>query len=277
MVDGWKSDKPRLISLTNPTASPANKVFVVKERDVMGKTGIAIAKALGMSQVPGPEDDVAIHLISGFPAAKDAELPKKNGGIDVFYITKSPGFKKIGLLRGDEKYNRTLRQKAEDEVAGATGSGGKPADDKAIELLQKQQLIEWWIANRVVLVRVISADRSDREGGKGYFSRLDSIKGKTPKQMEGLLGFKSGSLSSGAKVFSLKPDQLRPRDFEMKGYTHLPGGKPTNFKGKSKEEIEKELKSMKYPPGGGVLQIDVTSAKSVTNLTRTPLRYDQSL
>ena len=63
----------------------------------------------------------------------------------------------------------------------------------------------------------------DRVGG--YFTCVRAIRFQTPQAMEDILGFASGTFASGVSVWKLK--SLPTSDqFELKGYTQLPGGNP---------------------------------------------------
>lgn len=250
--------------------------MVALERELFGKASPDLCKVFGLAP-PKPRDDVSIFRLRDYPQGSEIELPKRNGGVNLFGITEPPGFVRHGLLRGDEKYNRVLRQRPDDEVLTPINPRNKAIKDKkTIYLLQRKSLIERLVEKGIVLARVIDSNRPDQDGCAGYFTRLDSIKGKTPKDMEHLLGMKAGTYEKGVKVFTLAPSRLDPREFLTRGYSYLPGGKPTNFRNMTEEEIEEKLKTMKFPPGAGLFQIEVTKRNSVRRLKRH-LGYEERL
>lgn len=108
MVKGRAFAKEGLITLNRPTSPPSGKLPVVKAHFVLGKTGAELAKALHLSGALKADEDLTVFLMTGLPQAGEVELPGKVGTLSVFPILKSPGFKKIGPLRGDEKYPREI-------------------------------------------------------------------------------------------------------------------------------------------------------------------------
>jgi len=83
----------------------------------------------------------------------------------------------------------------------------------------------------------------------GYCTTLKYVLGRTPAQMEDLVGLKSGSkLAHGAEVFTVAPLPTRGQ-FKLRGYTQCPGGVPTNDPGYVSHPL--------YPPGAGVPQWDL--------------------
>jgi hypothetical protein len=87
---------------------------------------------------------------------------------------------------------------------------------------------ELWPVKVLSLARTMELERNqgrklDRVGG--YFTCARAIRVKTPRDMEAILGFSPGFFSSGVSVWKLNhlptPDQ-----FELRGYTQLPGGNP---------------------------------------------------
>ncbi|MDX2154417.1 MAG: hypothetical protein SFV54_26990 [Bryobacteraceae bacterium] len=82
-------------------------------------------------------------------------------------------------------------------------------------------------------VKVISMDRKAELRAQygpltkmgGYFTVLRAVQGRTPEEMEDILGFARGYLRSGASVWRFKRLPL-PAEYELRGYSQLPGGSP---------------------------------------------------
>jgi len=99
----------------------------------------------------------------------------------------------------------------------------------------KSLVIEKWLSGPELWpVKVLSLSRTlelERKQGRkldrvgGYFTCTRAIRARTPQAMEAILGFAPGFFSSGVSVWKLThlptPDQ-----FELRGYTQLPGGNP---------------------------------------------------
>lgn len=92
----------------------------------------------------------------------------------------------------------------------------------------------------------------------GYFGVLRAISGRTPEQMEDLLGFHRGYLASGATVWKFK-DLPLPHQFELRGYSHLPDG--GEFNGQVIRTapgrpvfVDSQGQLVEFPPGLGVEQ-----------------------
>ena len=104
---------------------------------------------------------------------------------------------------------------------------------------EKQLLEEWQEAKLTELRGAISARTLEQPvkvvplrgtpptASGGYFTQEKFIVGKTPVEMEAVLGI-YGKLSLGAYVLQFK-SALRKGDFESKAYTYLPDGKPYQF------------------------------------------------
>ena len=143
----------------------------------------------------------------------------------------------------------------------------------------------------------------------GFVTRERWIIGKTPREMESLLGFRPGRMAQGAGVYAL--DRLpQASEFDFAGYTHLPSGmsiseaaaarsagttrSPQQQKLRALIDIDKTKKTMlnswtlvgrerlvkvvpvlrlepeSYPPGDGVEQWKLLNAVPAT-LVRQPL------
>jgi hypothetical protein len=91
-----------------------------------------------------------------------------------------------------------------------------------------------------VLIREIS----------GWFGTEIFLLGKSPEQMEKLLGFKTGYLANGVDVFEFRRP-IQSDDFDLLGaYTYLPNGQ------------EWDGKDLRWPPGLGVPQWRLKAAVS---------------
>jgi hypothetical protein len=76
----------------------------------------------------------------------------------------------------------------------------------------------------------------------GYFTQQKFVWGKTPEEMEVILGI-FGKLRSGAYVLQFEAP-LKPGDYENRAYTYLPGGK----------EYKPDPAETAYLPGSGAPQ-----------------------
>ena len=117
------------------------------------------------------------------------------------------------------------------DIAELLRRGGEltPAEEK--------QLLQEWQESKLAGLRDATSARTLDQPVKvlprlgappkiatGYFTQQKFIVGKTPAEMEAVLGI-FGKLAPGA--FILQFDRpLRENDFEAKAYTYLPDGKP---------------------------------------------------
>lgn len=61
----------------------------------------------------------------------------------------------------------------------------------------------------------------------GYCTQFKFIAGRTPEEMEPMVGFRANSkLSAGAEIFIVSP-LPKMHEFALRGYSHLPAGVPT--------------------------------------------------
>lgn len=81
---------------------------------------------------------------------------------------------------------------------------------------------------------------------RGYFTQQKFIWGKTPEEMEVILGI-FGKLRSGAYILQFKAP-LKPADYENRAYTYLPGGK----------EYKPDPAETVFLPGSGAPQWTLT-------------------
>lgn len=106
-----------------------------------------------------------------------------------------------------------------------------------LEKINSQHLEEWHSSPGERPVKVIGksppeqeqkVDRQpapDLDHVNGYFTQVKWIAGKTPEQMEKVLGLKPKDLEYGAIIQEFK-EFPRTDQFEVRGYTNTPGGKP---------------------------------------------------
>jgi hypothetical protein len=84
----------------------------------------------------------------------------------------------------------------------------------------------------------------------GYCTSFKYVVGRTPSEMEDILGFASGTkLALGAEIYVIDPLPTAAQ-FELRGYTHLPGGVATNDPSYRAD--------LRYPPGLGAPQWELT-------------------
>lgn len=83
----------------------------------------------------------------------------------------------------------------------------------------------------------------------GYCTSLKYVAGRTPDEMEAILGFKSGTkLQNGADVFRVEPLPTVDQ-FELRGHSQTPAGVP---------QINGQIVDARYPPGLGVPQWELS-------------------
>jgi hypothetical protein len=110
--------------------------------------------------------------------------------------------------------------------------------------LKQLAIQKWSTGGSNGLVKIVSAERGALQKVGGYITQEKYIVGKTPAEMERLLGLPAGELKNGASAMRL--NRLpNPNEFELRGYTNTPGGLPYN---------PGDL----YPPGLGVPQWQIS-------------------
>lgn len=151
---------------------------------------------------------------------------------------------------------------------------------KALVIEKWQSGPEYWPAKVMAATR--AAELEGKLGKKlgsvgGYITCLRNVCGKTPAQMEDLLGFQKGAFGSGVVLWKL--DRLpKPEEFELRGYTYLPGGE--RFDGAvvrrsnlpRPQYFEKDGTPSKFPPGLGVEQWELSPGVMVpaTEIQKVP-------
>jgi hypothetical protein len=118
------------------------------------------------------------------------------------------------------------------------------------EIKLKKLVLDTWSAfGPDTLVKVMAAGSTPVAGrAVGYCSTIKFVIGRTPAEMESVLGLRSGTkLSSGAEIFAVFP-LPSAEEFDLRGYTHTPEGIPTDVKTPHPD----------YPPGQGAPQWDLS-------------------
>jgi hypothetical protein len=140
---------------------------------------------------------------------------------------------------------------------------------------------ELWPVKVLSMTRTLELEQKQGSGKLdavgGYFTCLRAINGRTPAEMEQILGFVDGTFSSGVSVWRLEKLPAAS-DFELRGYTQTPGGE--TFDGivlrRSDQHRPQYLTSdgtpVKFPPGGGVEQWELrpTFLAPAKELARVP-------
>ncbi len=112
----------------------------------------------------------------------------------------------------------------------------------------KAMVIEMWRRGGPdTLVKVAPKGTTpDPSRSAGYCTTIKYLLGRSPAEMELLVGLAVGSkLAGGADIFRLSPLPLAAQ-FELRGYSQCPAGIPTNAPG--------YVPHPGYPPGQGVPQ-----------------------
>jgi len=108
----------------------------------------------------------------------------------------------------------------------------------------KQMVIESWKqggGNRPV--KIVSVQRGASPRVRGYITQEKFVRGRTPEQMEKLLGLPEGELTTKGQGAIIEVLEQIPSEgqFELRGYTQRPGGKAFE-------------PGEPYPPGLGIPQ-----------------------
>ena len=118
-------------------------------------------------------------------------------------------------------------------------------------------------------VKVTARDRplKDATGipqASGYISTIKFLVGRTPREMEDVLGLGVNKyngrrvLDSGANIYILtRPPRID--EFELRGHTHMPDGRFTN----DTDYAPKPEDARMYPPGLGAPQWQISSSVTV--------------
>ncbi len=120
-------------------------------------------------------------------------------------------------------------------------------DLASTELRQKNRIIDMWRqGGGDTLVKVMAKGRvADPGRAVGYCTTVKYLAGRTPVQMEKIVGFEEGTiLKDGAELFQVWPLPA-PDQFLFRGYSYLPAGVP---------QIDGQVIDTRYPPGSGAPQ-----------------------
>lgn len=272
--NAWNKAKPDVFVFSK-SKSPPGTPLAVEAKKIGGKSGAELAKMAGLGDLK-PEQDLTVFAVR-LPIDKEAiGAPVKKKGVPLYPLGKSAKLTPVGFLRADEKHKPGyLRKKPSDPLVWQDKDARPPMYDpkKMIQILQQDTLDAWAKKSRQI-VRVIAAGRPDSDGKAGYFTLASAAKGKTPKQLESVLGFKSGTFKEGVKVFVAKTAQLSLSNVDFKGYTNTIGG---ICRSEMTEDEWTEARK-KYKPGLGVVQIVVTKPINVKNVTgKTTLGYSDKI
>jgi hypothetical protein len=125
----------------------------------------------------------------------------------------------------------------------------------------KSIVIEMWKCGGMdTLVKVAAKGTApDPSRSSGYCTTFKFIVGRTPSEIEQIVGLAIGSkLVSGADIFVVDPLPL-PAQFELRGYSQCPAGVPT--------DAPTYIPHPGYPPGLGAPQWEL-SGYSQTGWTK---------
>jgi len=109
------------------------------------------------------------------------------------------------------------------------------------EAVLKRQVIAYWEAsphNRPV--KVTAVVRDPMFWTEGFITCYKFVAGRTLEEVEKILGLPSGELGTGAYFYEFMR-LPKANEFELKGYSQCPDGKPW-------------VPGSKYPPGLGAAQ-----------------------
>lgn len=274
----WNTSRATIYAFSKSTGSSPVRL-AVESRKIGGKTGVEVAQMVGIGKLK-PQQDLCVYCLK-MPVDRHAvEKMVKKGGIPFYGLTKAARLSPVGFLRSDEKHKPGfLRKKTADKPAWTVTDKRNPVfDAAAMRSIRIQATLNGWAKKSGVVVRILEASRRDSDATTGFFALASDVKGKTPQQLESILGFRKGTYKNGVNVFTAKTSKLSISNVDMKGYTNTPNGEPTDFKGLSKEQIKKKLETMPYPPGKGVVQFKVTKKIAVKKVTtKAPLGYKEKV
>jgi hypothetical protein len=129
----------------------------------------------------------------------------------------------------------------------------------------KSLVIEVWNEQHPTLVKVVSAERGPSTAVGGYITNEKFVLGRTPAEMERILGLTLGELGDGAHVMRLNRLPTS-EEFELRGYTNTPAGQ-TYIEGVS---------DPRYPPGLGAPQWQLKKGVQLPSTTAKFVRLGDS-
>lgn len=249
-----------------------------------GRSGQDLAKVLGLGRLRKGQELLVASI--EFPIDQEKYLgPVSLKGYRAQIFKNGIKYRILGFLQCEEKFRKNyLRKRLSDPIVWSTSdSRGVEYDAEKMHTISVQAVIESWAASGITLARVTKASASENDGKKGFFTHLKCIKGRTPQQMENILGFKSGYFREGIHVYLASPSQLSVSKVIMKGYTYLDPNKEFKKKlaaqGLTEETIAAIIKSESpWKSGDGVIQFVVKSNIAVKKMTnKSPLGYKDKL
>jgi hypothetical protein len=119
-----------------------------------------------------------------------------------------------------------------------------------VDALKAVVIERWREGGMETLVKVMpKGSRPSPEHVIGYCTSIKFVVGRTPLEMEAILGFAAGTkLALGAEIYMVRPLPTAMQ-FELRGYTQLPGGVPVT----PAHPVDR-----RYPPGLGAPQWELT-------------------
>ena len=120
-----------------------------------------------------------------------------------------------------------------------------------VEKLKRDVIVMWRSGRGNTLVKVLpkGAVASD-DRMVGCCTTLGYVVGRTPEEMERILGFKSRTkLKNGAEIFRVDP-LPSAEQFELRAYSYLPAGVP---------QVNGRVLNEAYPPGEGAPQWELAN------------------
>jgi hypothetical protein len=112
-------------------------------------------------------------------------------------------------------------------------------------ILKKEVIRSWSKGGFNRPVKIVSSERGPIGEVEGYITQEKFVKGRTPSEIEKILGLKVGELRSGAFVMALMR-LPKESEFSLRSYSNQPGGCPF-------------LEGGQYPPGQGAPQWQLTT------------------
>lgn len=131
------------------------------------------------------------------------------------------------------------------KAAGGGEEGGAGRTGLNEQKLKQNAISVWRQGGENSPVKVLGhGTEPDSHRPIGYCTTLKYVAGRTPEEIERIVGLRSGTkLGSGADIYLVQP-LPSPGQFALRGYTQTPEGKSTDEKAPHAD----------YPPGQGVPQ-----------------------
>jgi hypothetical protein len=152
------------------------------------------------------------------------------------------------------KAPRSVLSRGAGKVVVAGENGARIALDES--KLKALAIQKWSTGGSNGLVKIVSSERGPLSDVGGYITQEKYIMGKTPAEMEKLLGLPAGELKNGANAMRLNRLPTAS-EFELRGYTNTPNGQPY-------------VTGEAYPPGLGVPQWQISRG---VQIPATPTKF----